>query len=168
MLLAVSAPAALAQGRPIGTGISIDNLTGISLPLVGEAGDVIIDELIITDLKLVEDLLGQIVGLEVVGTITGTLTATGVELVDEQFTSTVAITSAGPGRCGVVGIDLGPLNIDVLGGLATVDVPEAEVITSGSGAVGTLLCTLGSLFSGVIGGVTQGVQGVVNALNRLI
>jgi hypothetical protein len=170
MLLTLPAPslnAAVAQDGPVGTGLVLDNLTSISLPLVGDVGDVIIDQAVITDLKLIEDLAGQIIGLEATGRLTGTLTATGVQIVDERFTSTLGIISAGPGQCELVRLDLGALNLDALG-LVTVDVPELDVTGKGSGAVGALLCTLGELLSGVIGGVTQGVQGVINAINRVI
>lgn len=169
MLLAVPVPAnvAVAQEGPVGTGILLDNLTNVSLPLVGEVGDLIIDQAVITDLKLIEDVAGLIVGVEATGTVSGTLTGLGVDIVDEQFTSTLAVTSAGPGRCQAVAIDLGPLSLDALG-LVTLDVPEADVTATTSGAVGTLLCTLGQLVSGVIGGATRGVQGVVNAINGLI
>lgn len=170
LLLALPVPAvnaAVAQDGPIGTGLVLDNLTSISLPLIGEVGDIVVDQAVIIDLKLIEDLAGQIIGLEATGRLTGTLTATGVEIVDERFTSTLGIISAGPGQCELVRIDLGALNLDALG-LVTVDVPEVDVTGKGSGAVGTLLCTLGELLSGAIGGVTRGVQGVVNAINRVI
>ena len=169
IVLALSAPVhpAEAQGRRPGSGLVLDSLTGVALPLLGDLGDIVIDQAVITDFRLVEDLVGQIVGLEVTGTLTGTLTATGVKVVDEQFTSTVAVTSSGPGQCELVGLQLGPLNLNALG-LVAVDVPEAQLTGRGSGAVGSLLCNLGSLLSGAIGGITQGVQGLVNAVNRVI
>jgi hypothetical protein len=71
------------------------------------------------------------------------------------------------GGCSIANVDLGPLNIAALGPV-TIDVPAAEVEGRGSGAVGTLLCTLGTLVNGVVGGATRGVQGVVTAINRLI
>jgi hypothetical protein len=168
MLLALSAPVnpAVAQAPSPGSGLVLDSLTGVSLPLLGEVGDIVIDQAVLTDLRLVEDLVGQIIGLEVTGTLTGTLAATGVEI-DEQFTSTLAITSSGPGQCEVVGLQLGPLTFDALG-LVAVDVPEAGLTGRGSGAVGSLLCNLGSLLNGPLGILTRGVQGLVNALNRVI
>jgi hypothetical protein len=169
IVLALSAPVnpALAQGRRPGSGLVLDSLTGVSLPLLGELGDIVIDQAVITDLRLVEDLAGQIIGLEVTGTLNGTLSATGVDVVNEQFTSTLAVTSSGPGQCEVVGVQLGPLALDALG-LVAIDVPEADLTGRGSGAVGSLLCNLGSLLNGPLGVVTRGVQGLVNALNRLI
>lgn len=169
MLVVLVAPLnkAGAQGRPQGTGLVLDSVTGISLPLVGNAGTIVIDQVVITDLTLVRDLVGQIVGLEAAGTLTGTLSANGMTLVDEQFTSTVSITSSGPGQCEFVGIDLGRLTLSPLG-LVTVDAPEAALTGRGSGAVGSLLCNLGNLLSGPTELVTRAVQGLVNAINRVI
>jgi hypothetical protein len=156
------------QAQPVkGTGLILNSLTGVSLPILGQIGEVDIDQAIITDLMLVEDIAGTIIGLEVSGIINGTLTATGVPIVEEEFTSSVGITSSGPGQCELVTIDLGPLRIDGLS-LVTLDVPEANLTGRGSGAVGSLLCNLGQALSGIVGGVTRGVQGLVNAINRVI
>ena len=155
----------LQQGnRPPGTGLVLENLTGVSVPLVGQVGELVIDQAVITNLTLVEDAVGQIIGLSVTGTVSGVLSATGQEIVDEQFTSTVSITSSGPGQCELVTVDLGGLDIDALG-LVTADVPEADVTARGSGAVGSLLCNLGSLVGGLTGG---GAGGLVRAINNLI
>jgi hypothetical protein len=156
-----------AQGRRPGSGLVLDSLTGVTLPLLGELGDIVVDQAVITDFRLVEDLVGAIVGLEVTGTLTGTLTALGTPVVNEQFTSTLAVTSSGPGQCELVGLQLGPLSLSALD-LIAVDVPEAQLTGKGSGAVGSLLCNLGSLLSGAIGGLTQGAQGLVNGLNNVI
>jgi hypothetical protein len=169
------APDALARDRLMphpqrsldGTGLILEDLTDVSLPIVGPVAGIVIEQAVITDLMLIEDIAGTIIGLEATGTVTGTLTGTGVRIVDERFTSTFAITSSGPGQCDLVTIDLGPLRLDALG-LVTADVPTADVTTRGSGAIGSLLCNLGNALSGVIGGVTRGVQGLVNAINRLI
>ena len=156
------------QAQPVnGTGLILNSLTGVSLPILGQVGEVLIDQAIITDLMLIEDIAGTIIGLEVSGIINGTLTATGVPIVEEEFTSSVAITSSGPGQCELVTVDLGPLRIDALS-LVTADVPEAELTGRGSGAVGSLLCNLGRALSGIVGGVTRGVQGLVNAINNQI
>jgi hypothetical protein len=157
----------LAPRRLNGTGLIVESLTGVSLPIVGPVVGILIDQAVITDLMLVEDVTGAIIGLEATGTVTGTLTATGVRVLEEEFTSTFGITSSGPGQCDVVTIDLGPLRLDALN-LVTTDVPIADVTVRGSGAVGSLLCNLGSLLSGAVGGVTSGVRGLVNAINRLI
>ena len=163
--VSAAAPEAAAQQGPRrpGSGLVVDNLTNVELPILGELGDIlVIDQAIITDIRLVEDVVGQIVGLEVTGNVTGLLTAAGVQI-DEQFTSTLAITSSGPGKCEVVTLDLGGLNIDALG-LVTADVPELNVNAQGSGAVGVLLCTLGSVLRGLTGsgGAAGGLTNAVN------
>jgi hypothetical protein len=52
----------------------------------------------------------------------------------------------------------------------TVDVPAASLTGRGSGAVGSLLCVLGQLLSGLLGGGvgSPGAEGVVNAINNRI
>jgi len=153
------------QAPPPGSGLVLNSLTGVTLPLVGSLGDVIIDQVVITNFALVENTVGQIVGLEVTGTLNGVLTATGAQI-SEDFTSTVSVTSSGPGQCDLVTIDLGPLHIDALG-LVTADVPAASLTARGSGALGSLLCNLGNLLGG-LGGTIPGVGGIVNAINNLI
>ena len=162
----VAAVAPQAQ-RVNGTGLVLESLTDVSLPIVGSVDRLVIDQVVINDLMLVEDVAGAIIGLEVTGTVNGTVGALGVPVVDQQFTSSIGITSSGPGQCELVTIDLGPLNIDALD-LVTADVDPVELTGEGSGAVGSLLCNLGQALSGVIGGVTRGVQGLVNAINRII
>ena len=155
------------QAPPPGSGLILNSLTGVRLPLVGSLGDVIIDQVVITNFALVENTVGQIIGLEVNGTIEGVLTATGVGI-EENFTSTVRVTSSGPGQCDLVTVDLGPLNINALG-LVTADVPTADLRLRGSGAVGSLLCNLGNLIGGLLGGtLPPAVGGIVNGINNVI
>ena len=79
------------------------------------------------------------------------------------------MTSSGPGQCTIASVDLGSVGISALG-LASIDVPAASITGKGSGAVGSLLCNLGQLLSGLSSGLTgsSGAQGVVNALNNVI
>lgn len=151
------------QKQP-GSGLVLHNLTDVTVPILGDLGDaLIIDQVVLTNLTLVEDVVGGIVGLEATGTVTGFLDVVGgLVAVDEEFTSTVRITSSGPGQCDLITIDLGGLTIDALG-LVTADVPEASLVGKGSGAVGSLLCNLGSLVGGLAGG---GAGGLVNAINN--
>jgi hypothetical protein len=153
--------------RVDGTGLVLESLTDVSLPIVGSVDRLVIDQVVINDLMLVEDLTGAIIGLEVTGTVNGVVGVLGTPVVDQKFTSSFGITSSGPGQCDLVTIDLGPLNIDALD-IVTGDVDPVELTGRGSGAVGSLLCNLGQALSGVVGGVTRGVQGLVNAINRLI
>jgi hypothetical protein len=68
----------------------------------------------------------------------------------------------------VLSLDLSSINLNALGVL-NVSIP-ANVDVKGSGAVGSLLCNLGQLLSGITSGLSggQGAQGVVNALNNQI
>jgi len=157
------------QAAPKGTGLVLNSLTGVSLPLIGHLGDVTIDQAQITHFALVEDVVGAIVGLQVDGVLQLTGGVLGTDVVTENFTTTASITSSGPGQCDLVSIDLAPISINALN-LATVDVPAASITGKGSGAVGSLLCNLGNLLSGLFSGGTgsPGAQGVVNALNKQI
>ena len=151
-----------------GSGIVLDNLTGVSLPLIGRVGNVVIDQAIITELIVVEDLLGNIIGVEAEGVLRLTGGVLGSEIVTEDFTTRAQVLSSGQGQCDVVNIDLAPVALDALGRTVAVDVPQTSITPRASGAVGPLLCALGSLLNAPIGQVTSGVRGIVNAINRII
>lgn len=156
--------AAFQRARP-GTGLVLESLTGVTVPVLGiPLGDVVIDQAIITDLKVIEDVAGTIIGLEAEGVLQLTGGVLGTTVVTEDFTTILGITSDGPGRCDLVSINLGPIDVTALDPLATVDVPAATVAARGSGAVGSLLCNIGAL----LGTPGRAIQGLVNALNNLI
>jgi hypothetical protein len=162
--------ASLQQAAPKGTGLSVDIVPNVTLPL-GLGGSVTIDQAVITNFALVENTLGQIIGLEVTGTLTGTAVDVLGNLVGvnaDPFTADVAVTSSGPGQCSLVTLDLSGLDLNALG-LVTGHLP-VNVAVKSSGAVGSLLCNLGNLLSGLAsGGVgSPGAQGVVNAINNQI
>lgn len=169
-------PRAVAGERPAlqsrkGTGLVLTSITGLTVPLLGiELGDVVIDQAVITNFALVENTVGQIVGLEVEGLLELTGGVLGTDVVTEDFSTLVTVTSSGPGRCDLITIDLAPISVNILGQVAFVDVPVASLTGRGSGAVGSLLCNLGNLLSGLLGGggAIPGVQGIVNALNNQI
>jgi hypothetical protein len=152
------------QAAPPGSGLVLDSLTGLSVPLIGSLGDVNINQAVITNFTLVENTVGQIIGLEAEGVLQLTGGVLGTEVVTENFRTLVTVTSSGPGKCDLVTIDLGQVSVDALG-VASVDVPAATLTGRGSGAVGSLLCALGSVLSGLTGG---GAGGLVNAINNLI
>jgi hypothetical protein len=166
-------PENLAGDRPAfqrqkGTGLVLESLTGIKLPVIGPLGDVVIDQAVITNFALVENTVGAIVGLEVEGILKLTGGVLGTDVVTEDFNALVSVTSSGPGQCDLITIDLGPLGIDALG-LVNVDLPEASLTGRGSGAVGSLLCAIGQLLSALLGGGSgAGLGGLVNALNNQI
>jgi len=155
-------PGPISAAKTKGTGLALNSVTGVNLPLIGKLGDVTINQAVITNFALVENTVGQIVGLQAEGVLQLTGGVLGTNLVTENFLTTVDVTSSGPGQCDIVTLDLGPININAL--VAQVDVPAATLTGRGSGAVGSLLCNLGQLLNPV----TSGVRGVVRALNNVI
>lgn len=158
-----------ALARAKGTGLDIDIEPNVTLPL-GLGGPITIDQLVITNFALVENTVGQIIGLEVTGNLTGTTVDAvgGLVAVDAvPFTATASVTSSGPGQCNLVTIDL--QNIDINGlGLVTGHVP-VNLTAKGSGAIGSLLCNLGQALAAIGSGLSgRGAQGLVNAINNQI
>jgi hypothetical protein len=151
-----------------GTGLVLDNLTGLSLPLIGQVGTVTINQAVITQLGVVEDLAGNIIGVDAQGALKLTGSALGTDVVTQNFTTRALILSSGKGQCDVVTIDLAPIKLDALGGAVSVDLPQASVTPRASGAVGPLLCNLGSLLNAPVGQVTSAVRGIVNAINKIL
>jgi hypothetical protein len=152
-----------------GTGLVLESLTGLTLPLLGvELGDVVIDQAVLTDFFLVEDVVGSIVGLEVEGVLKLTGGVLGSEVVSEDFRTVVSVASQ-HNRCRFIGIDLGRIAVDVLGRTAFVDVPEATVTTRSAGVVGILLCFLGQLLETTITDpIANVIRAIVNVVNLLL
>ena len=159
---AARTPGSISAQKIKGTGLVLNSVTGLNLPLIGHLGDVTIDQAVITNFALVENTVGQIVGLEADGVLQLTGGVLGSNVITQNFNTTVSVTSSGPGQCDIVTLDLGPIDINAL--VAQVDVPAATLTGRGSGAVGSLLCNLGQLLNPV----TQGLRGIVQALNNLI
>jgi len=157
------------QSARKGSGLALDIVPDVTLPL-GLGGSLTIDQAVLTNFAVVENTVGQVVGLRVTGTLTGTAVdvlggAVGVDA--RPFVADLNVTSSGPGQCSVVTLHLTNLNVDALG-LVTGTVP-ATVDVKGSGAVGSLLCNLGQALSGIgsaLGGQSAG--GLVNAINNQI
>lgn len=145
-----------------GSGLVLNSVTGVTLPLIGSLGDVVVDQVVLTNFAIVENAVGAIIGLQVDGVLRLTGGILGTDVVTENFNTTVSITSSGPGQCDLVTIDLGEIHVNAL--VANVDVPAATVVAKGSGAVGSLLCNLGQALSGL----TSAIPGLVNALNNQI
>lgn len=148
-----------------GTGLVLHSLTDVTLPVLGlPLTELVIDQVVINDLRVVEDALGAIIGIEASGTITGVMVdALGSTVVEQDFVTGVGVISSGPGQCDVVAIDLGLIDLDALG-LVQVEAPPAELRARGSGAIGSLLCNLGQVLSGLGGAI----PGLVNGINNQI
>lgn len=147
-----------------GSGLTLNLDPNVTLPL-GLGGTINLDQAVVTNLAVVENTVGQVVGLQVTGTLTGTAVDALGNLVGVNATPFVAdlsVTSSGPGKCSVLTLDLSNIRIDALG-LVDATVP-VNVDAKASGAVGSLLCALGQALSG--GG--NGANGLVNAINNQI
>src|SRR6266850_7050982 len=137
-----------------GTGIKVDIVPNVTLPL-GLGGTITINQAVITNFALVENTVGQIVGLDVTGNLSGTAVnvlggVVGVNV--DPFTAEASITSSGPGQCSLLTLDLSSLNLNVLG-LVTGTLP-VNITATGSGVVGSLLCDLANALSGLASGGT--------------
>jgi hypothetical protein len=122
----------------------------VGLPLIGQIGTVNIDQAVITNISLVENIAGQIVGLQVDGVLTLTGGVLGSDVIRVPFTTSAAVTPGGPGACSVVTLDLGRVRVDAL--VASIDIPALTVNGTGSGLVGVLLCRIAALLRTLTGG----------------
>ena len=147
-----------------GSGLTLDIVPNVTLPL-GLGGPITIDQAVITNLAVVENVVGQVVGLRVTGTLSGTrVDALGnlVAVDAVPFVADLSVTSSGPGQCSLLTLDLSNIDLGALG-IVHAHVP-VNVDAKGSGAVGSLLCNIGQALSGV----GNGLNGLVNALNNKI
>jgi hypothetical protein len=157
--------APLAQkGHVEGTGLVLENIAGLPLGL----GDIVIRQAAIKEFGFVEDVAGNIVGLEATGALELTGGVLGTTVVTDEFTTGVGVISSSGGQCDIVTVNLAPMTVDVLGGAVAVDLPVTEVGGRGNGAVGSLLCAVGQIAQPLVNGVAGGIRGLVNALNRLL
>ena len=155
---ALAVPGGAAQQFDRGTGLTLDNVTSTPIPLLGDA--VFNGEVVITKLAL-----NAVGGLEATGTITGEIAGLGIPI-NQTFTTDVGISKTGSGgQCGLLSLDLAPINVDAGGETVSVDVTEANVDAKAVGPIGPLLCALTSLLNRGVGGA---VNGVLNALNGLL
>lgn len=108
--------------------------------------------------------------LTVTGTVEGALTsATGTQTAvpASEVTTTVgsALTErAAGGGCDIVNLDLGPLNLNVLGLVIDLNqiVLDITAVPGAGNLVGNLLCAVTGLLDG------NGLSGLANLLNRLL
>lgn len=96
-------------------------------------------------------------------TLTGTITGTGLPAAGTPFTTTVTDLAVG-GGCTILDLDLGPLNLDLLG--LVIDLNQVQLdITAVPGAgnlLGNLLCAVAGLLDR--GGPLQGIGALLNRL----
>jgi hypothetical protein len=147
-------PAPVEQVTLPGSGIVLNSVTGLKLPVVSglvTLGTVTINQAVITNLTVVENAVGQIVGLQADGVLTLTGGLLGTRVVTEDFTTTATVTASGPGQCSLVSINLSPINVSAISSVATIDIPALTLNARASGLVGTLLCRVASILKGLGG-----------------
>lgn len=103
--------------------------------------------------------------LTVTGLVTGTFTdLAGVATPVSQIVTTTVENGESNAACDIINLDLGPLNLNVLG--LVVDLNQVQLdITAVPGAgnlVGNLLCAVAGLLDG------NGTSGLANLLNRVL
>jgi hypothetical protein len=145
-----------------GTGLALNSVTGLDLPLIGQLGDVTINQAVVTNFAIIENTVGQIVGLKADGVLQLSGGVLGSQVISEDFNTEASVTSSGSGQCALITIDLGQISIDAL--VANVDVPAATLTAQSSGVVGSLLCNLGQALQGL----TSAVPSLVGAINGQI
>jgi hypothetical protein len=144
------------QAPQRGTGLVIDNVTGTTLPLIGNG--VFHGELVITSLAL-----NAVGGLVVNGTIIGKIGAVG-QTINQSFTTDLLLSSTGGTTCSAVTINLAPINVNIAGQLVAIDVTKGGVTVGAQGPVGNLLCALTSALNSGVGSVVSAVLNIVNAI----
>src|SRR6267143_3605751 len=77
-----------------GTGLVLDNVTGLSLPLIGHIGDVTINQAVITQLGVVQDLAGNIIGVDANRVLQLTGGVLGTDVLTPDFTTDALILSS--------------------------------------------------------------------------
>jgi hypothetical protein len=111
--------------------------------------------------------------LEAVGTVTGTATdAAGVTTPVTDTASAVVDLAASTGSCQILDLVLGPLNLDVLGLVVTLDTVHLNITAQqGPGnLLGNLLCAVAGLLDGpaplanLLNGITALLNQILGAL----
>jgi hypothetical protein len=158
-------PSMQAQAR--GTGLVVESLTGLEL-LGTDLGDIVVNQAVVKRFGVVEDVLGNIIGLEAVGDVQLTGGLLGTNVVTKEFSASVGVVNSGRGQCDVVTVDPAPVTVDAGFGAVSIDVPVGETRVRGSGAVGNLVCAAGRLLTPVTSGASRAIRSLVDAVNRLL
>ena len=140
-----------------GTGLVIHNVTSTPIPALGNLvfnGDLVITQLVLAPLG----------GLQVNGTLIGTITVLN-QAINQNFTTDVLLSSNGSGSsCSVVTVDLSPINVNVGTQVVAIDLTRAAATVGAQGPLGNLLCALTSLLNSTAGGVVSALLRVINAI----
>ena len=153
---------AAAQGNQQGAGLTVPNLTGSLLQGQQSVGELTDGSVTITRLQ---ERGGQLVAS---GTLTGT--ALG-QPVTQQFTDVpLALVDPNGGACDILNLDLGPIDLDLLGlvvDLAPVSL-DVTALPGPNNLLGNLLCAVTGLLdqdpTGGLGGVLNQLLSIINRL----
>jgi len=158
----VVTPAAAQQGQPT-TGLVLTNVSGTLTQGGQQVGDLTNGTVTITRLQQRGD---QLVAD---GTLTGT--AQGQSVTQAFKDVPLNLTAPATGACNILNLDLGPLNLDLLGLVVDLSPVSLDVTAvPGPGKLlGNLLCAVAGLLDQ---GPTGGLNGILNDLlgiiNRLL
>ncbi|MFK0039363.1 ABC transporter substrate-binding protein [Paenarthrobacter sp. NPDC090517] len=103
--------------------------------------------------------------LTVTGLLTGTFTSvTGVVTQISQTVTTTVTGAATQAACQILSLDLGPLDLDVLGLVVELNQVQLDItaVPGAGNLLGNLLCAVAGLLDG------NGLTGLANLLNRLL
>lgn len=108
--------------------------------------------------------------LDATGTLTGTLTsADGTSLGTVSKTETVPVDTTGaaaPLACNILHLVLGPLNLDLLGLVVTLNEVDLNITAVPGSLLGDLLCDISGLLNG--GGTLSELSALLNELLGLL
>ena len=165
MLGVLAAPVAAA--KPATGGL----LTGINVSGPLADGGTFVGDLTIESLALVNGVLTA------TGNVTGTATqvidgVTTTTSIDQTFTGAVLdlLNGGSAARCDVLFLDLGPINLDLLGLVVDLSAVQLDVyaVPGAGNLLGNLLCSVAGLLDGGLGGVTGLLENLIDQINRLL
>lgn len=145
---AAPAPSAVTAAQPAATTVPVTGTLGDGSAFTGALGNL--------TASVVDGVL----------TISGTVTGTGIPAGGTTFSAPVQDLTATNG-CSILNLDLGPLDLDVLGLVVNLSPISLDVtaVPGGGKLLGNLLCAVARLLDG---GPAGALNGVVALLNRLL
>lgn len=161
-LLTAPAVAAARPAQPAETDLN-------AIPVTGTLADGGTFEglLNITDLSMVDGVLTA------TGTLSGTATDAGgvvTQIVDQAFTTTADLVNVGGGKCDILQLNLGPIDLDVLGlvvNLSAIDL-NVDAVPGAGNLLGNLLCAVAGLLDGPGGGLGNALNNLLGIINNLL
>jgi hypothetical protein len=137
------------------------------IPVTGtlESGGTFEGLLSITDVAL--NSAGELV---VGGVLNGVATPTvgdPIQLVDEAFTAVADLTNPGGGKCDILQLNIGPIDLDLLGlviNLSAIDL-NVDAVPGPGNLLGNLLCAVAGLLDG---GPLAGLNNLLNRITSIL